>query len=64
MPPVTDEDYMRRALELAARAEQESEVPVGAVVVGGGGAILVTILWTFLFPELRKARTFDAAPHA
>jgi len=38
--------------------------PVGAVVVGGGGAILVTILWTFLFPELRKARTFDAAPHA
>jgi len=32
--------------------------------VGGGGAILVTILWTFLFPELRKARTFDAAPHA
>jgi tRNA(adenine34) deaminase len=31
MPPVTDEDYMRRALELAARAE--GEVPVGAVVV-------------------------------
>jgi tRNA(adenine34) deaminase len=28
-----DEDYMRRALELARRAEQEGEVPVGAVVV-------------------------------
>ena len=28
-----DEKWMRRALELAARAEQEDEVPVGAVVV-------------------------------
>jgi MFS family permease len=33
--------------------------PVGAVLVGGGGAILVTILWTFLFPSLRQAKTFD-----
>jgi tRNA(adenine34) deaminase len=39
MPPVTDEDYMRRALELAARAEQESEVPVGAVVVLDGEVV-------------------------
>ena len=28
-----DEDYMRRALELARRAQEEGEVPVGAVVV-------------------------------
>ncbi len=33
--------------------------PVGAVLVGGGGAIIVTVLWTFLFPALRAARTFD-----
>ncbi len=33
--------------------------PVGAVLVGGGGAIVVTILWTFLFPSIRNARTFD-----
>ena len=28
-----DEEYMRRALELARRAEDEGEVPIGAVVV-------------------------------
>lgn len=28
-----DEQWMRRALELAARAEEEGEVPVGALVV-------------------------------
>ena len=28
-----DEQYMRRALELARRAEDEGEVPIGAVVV-------------------------------
>lgn len=36
--------------------------PVGAVLVGGGGAILVTIAWIFLFPALRRARTFDPPP--
>jgi len=36
---VTDEDYMRRALELAAGAAAEGEVPVGAVVVLGGEVI-------------------------
>jgi tRNA(adenine34) deaminase len=30
---MTDEDFMRRALELARRAEAQGEVPVGAVVV-------------------------------
>ena len=30
---MSDEDYMRRALELAQRAEEEGEVPVGALVV-------------------------------
>jgi tRNA(adenine34) deaminase len=30
---MTDEDFMRRALQLARQAEREGEVPVGAVVV-------------------------------
>ena len=30
----------------------------GAVVFGGAGAIFVTILWAYLFPEIRRARTF------
>lgn len=33
--------------------------PVAAVVGGGIGAILVTVAWAKLFPELRRARTFD-----
>ncbi len=38
--------------------------PVGAVVFGGAGAILVTAIWARLFPELKNARTFapEAAP--
>ena len=30
----------------------------GAVVFGGAGAIVVTALWAWFFPELRRARTF------
>jgi MFS family permease len=33
--------------------------PVTAVIAGGIGAIAVTILWSRLFPELRRARSFD-----
>jgi tRNA(adenine34) deaminase len=33
---MSDESFMRRALELARRAGQEGEVPVGAVVVAEG----------------------------
>ncbi|OFZ83641.1 MAG: tRNA-specific adenosine deaminase [Betaproteobacteria bacterium RBG_16_66_20] len=33
---MNDEEFMRRALELARRAEAEGEVPVGAVVVMDG----------------------------
>ena len=33
---------------------------VGAVALGGVGAIVVTALWAVLFPELRRARTFDS----
>ena len=33
--------------------------PVGAVVVGGVGALVITLGWSRLFPELRRARTFD-----
>lgn len=33
--------------------------PVGAVVFGGVGAIIVTLIWARLFPELLLAKTFD-----
>ncbi|MDZ3830996.1 MAG: MFS transporter [Sphingopyxis sp.] len=33
--------------------------PVGAVVIGGVGAIGITALWAWIFPELRRARTFE-----
>jgi hypothetical protein len=33
--------------------------PVGAVVFGGAGAIMVTGIWAWLFPELKNARTFE-----
>jgi tRNA(adenine34) deaminase len=33
---VSDEDFMRRALALARRAQEEGEVPVGALVVHQG----------------------------
>lgn len=33
--------------------------PVAAVVAGGVGAVVVTLLWARWFPELRRARTFD-----
>jgi MFS family permease len=33
--------------------------PVGAVVAGGAGAIVVTGIYAYYFPELRRARTFD-----
>ena len=39
MPAADDESYMRRALELARRAEGEGEVPVGAVIVVGGEVV-------------------------
>jgi MFS family permease len=36
---------------------------VPAVVIGGFGAIGVTFLWAWLFPELRRAKTFDPPKH-
>jgi MFS family permease len=33
--------------------------PVGAVVFGGGAAVVIAAGWSYLFPELRRARTFD-----
>jgi tRNA(adenine34) deaminase len=36
---VSDEAYMRRALELARKAQDEGEVPVGALVVLEGKAV-------------------------
>jgi MFS family permease len=34
--------------------------PVPAVIVGGVGAIAVVLFWSWWFPELRLAKTFDA----
>lgn len=34
---------------------------VGAVAFGGVGAIVVTVLWAVIFPELRRAKTFDSS---
>jgi len=34
--------------------------PVFATVAGGVAAVAVTLLWAGLFPELRRARTFEA----
>ncbi|MCU0947434.1 MAG: MFS transporter [Porphyrobacter sp.] len=31
----------------------------GAVVFGGAGAIIVTAIWAWYFPELRRARSFE-----
>ncbi|GAA4014774.1 MFS transporter [Sphingomonas swuensis] len=36
--------------------------PVGAVVAGGGAAIVIAGGWSYLFPELRRAKTFDPPP--
>src|SRR5690242_1095543 len=36
---MTDEQFMRRALELARRAEQDGEVPIGALVTLDGEII-------------------------
>ena len=33
--------------------------PVGAVVFGGAGAIVITGIWAKLFPELKNAKTFE-----
>lgn len=40
-PQTVDERWMRHALDLARRAaEQDDEIPVGAVLVGAGGDLL------------------------
>ena len=39
MPPPTDADYMREALQLAQGAAARGEVPVGALVVRGGAVL-------------------------
>ncbi len=38
--------------------------PVGAVVVGGAAAIGIAGLWSYLFPELTRARTFEPPANA
>ncbi|MEM1183905.1 MAG: nucleoside deaminase [Planctomycetota bacterium] len=50
-----DREMMRRALELADRAGEEGEVPVGAVVYDASGAIIGTG---------RNRREVDRAPQA
>lgn len=39
MPPPTDQTFMQMALELAGRAFDEGEIPVGALVVANGAVI-------------------------
>jgi hypothetical protein len=34
------------------------------VVAGGGAAVAIAGLWSYLFPELRRAKTFDPPPEA
>ncbi|MCW0196570.1 MFS transporter [Sphingopyxis sp.] len=46
--------------EMRAGAMAAALGPINAVVVGGAAAIGVTALWSWLFPELRRARTFEA----
>jgi MFS family permease len=36
--------------------------PIAAAVIGGTGAIVVTIFYALKFPELRRARTFEPPP--
>ncbi|MCJ2186393.1 MFS transporter [Novosphingobium beihaiensis] len=31
----------------------------GAVVFGGAGAIVITLIWAWMFPEIQRARTFS-----
>jgi len=44
--------------EMRAGAMAAALGPVPAVVVGGAAAVAVTALWSWLFPELRRAKTF------
>jgi tRNA(adenine34) deaminase len=39
MSSFTDSDFMRQALQLARRAREEGEVPVGAILVSGGEVV-------------------------
>ena len=41
---MTDEEYMRIALDLAAEAAAEGEVPVGAVLVREGQIVFAGIM--------------------
>lgn len=37
---MTDEEYMRLAIEEAKKGEEEGEVPIGAVLVSGDGTVI------------------------
>ena len=45
--------------EMRAGAMAAALGPVAAVVAGGAAAVGVTAIWAWLFPELRRARTFE-----
>jgi MFS family permease len=45
--------------EMRAGAMAAALGPVPAVVIGGAAAVGVTALWAWLFPELRRAKTFE-----
>ena len=49
----------RGGLVVELVADWDVVVVVLAVVLGGAGAIAVTLIWAYIFPELRRAKTFD-----
>ena len=48
--------------EMRAGASAALIGTTGAVVFGGAGAIVITAIWAWLFPELRRVRTFTPPP--
>ena len=67
-PEMTDEDYLRMALEEARAAAAEGEVPIGAVVTYGGERLLrdgrVTIEGAEVIARAHNRREADRDPSA
>jgi hypothetical protein len=51
----------QRTRRICAGLASEWFGAVPAVVLGGVGAIVVTVLWTWIFPELRRADSLSRA---
>lgn len=55
--PISYENYMEKALELAAEARDAGDVPVGAVLVDGAGGVVAA-------DRNRREQLHDATAHA